>query len=316
MMFVVCGEALFDLFLTGEDATGLDMRAVPGGSPFNLAIGLARLGQDVAFLAGISKDFLGERLVAVLARESVDLSLLVRNNASTTLSLVGQDSQGRPAYAFLGENAADRALSAADLPPLPSTARALAIGSFALVVEPVGSFIRALVMRESGRRLVACDLNVRPTIEPDPARWRDRLSDMLPHLHLLKMSDEDLGWLYPGADEAALVAGWLTKGAASTGPSLVAITRGGHGASLFTAKQRVDVPAVPVMLVDTVGAGDTFQAAMLAGLARRDALTPQALAALSAGDLAAIGGLAVAAAAITCGRRGADLPRATDLGPY
>jgi fructokinase len=308
-MFVVCGEALFDLFLTGEDAGGLDMRAVPGGSPFNLAIGLARLGQDVAFMGGLSTDFLGERLVAVLRREGVNTSLVLRYRAPTTLSLVGHDAAGQPAYAFLGEKAADRALGAGDLPPLPDEARVIAVGSFALVVEPVGTAIRTIIRRESARRLMACDVNVRPSIEPDPARWRGWLADMLPHLHLLKMSDEDLGWLYPGADEAALVAQWLAEG-----PALVAITRGKDGATLVNRAGRADIAAVPVSVVDTVGAGDTFQAALLAGLARRDALTPAALAELDRASLQELGATAVAAAAITCSRRGADLPRAPELG--
>jgi fructokinase len=308
-MFVVCGEALFDLFLAGEDERGLDMRAVPGGSPFNLAIGLARLGERVAFLGGISTDFLGDRLLRVLERENVETGLVARRSAPTTLSLVGRDPHGQPAYAFLGENAADRALTATQLPVLPDAVKAIAVGSYALVVEPIGSFIRALVARESPHRLICCDLNVRPSIEPDPARWRDWLGAMLPHLHLLKMSDEDFGWLFPDADEADLTTQWL-----ASGPSLVAITRGGKGASLMTRTARIDVPAVPVVLVDTVGAGDTFQAALLAGLARRQALTPAALSGLSAADLAAIGALAVTAAAITCGRRGADLPRAAELG--
>ena len=156
--------------------------------------------------------------------------------------------------------------------------------------------------------MVAYDPNIRLNVEPDIQRWRDTLLWMLPRTALLKVSDEGLGLLHPGlaADEPARQ--WLAAGVA-----LVVVTRGGEGASAWTLRRQVQTPSVPVAVVDTVGAGDTFQAALLTALAERGHLTRDALPLLSADELAAVMAFATQAAAITCSRRGADLPRRQEL---
>jgi fructokinase len=307
-MFVVCGEALMDVFAIGDTPTGVALDARIGGSPLNVAIGLARLAQPVAFLGALGNGFLGDRLLRALVDEGVDPNCVQRIDAPTTLGLVGLDARGVPSYAFYGEGAADRQLTMAALDTLPEAARAIHVGSYAMVVEPVASTQRALVEREHGRRLVSYDPNVRLNVEPDLARWRDTLAWMLPRTDLLKVSEEDLGLLFPGADPGALAASWLAQGAA-----LVVVTCGGAGVRAWTARDALHVDAPAVSVVDTVGAGDTFQAALLTALAEGGMLDARALRAIDAARLQAALDFATRAAAITCSRRGADLPRRADL---
>ncbi|MFO1217251.1 MAG: carbohydrate kinase [Burkholderiaceae bacterium] len=308
-MIVVSGEALMDVFTAGETPAGMALDARIGGSPLNVAIGLARLRQPVAFFGAISRGALGERLARALASEGVDLGCTVRLDAPTTLSLVDLDARGVPAYAFYGEGAADRLLPMAALQRVGAAA-AYHFGSYAMVVEPVASVQRALVEREHARAVIAYDPNIRLNVEPELARWRDTLTWMLPRAHVLKVSDEDLERLFAGADAAALAAQWLRGGV-----SLVVLTRGAHGAWAWTARHHVVVPALRVSVVDTVGAGDTFQAALLTALAERGLLNPAALRELDAATLREVIDFAARAAAITCSRRGADLPRREELGP-
>ena len=167
---------------------------------------------------------------------------------------------------------------------------------------------RALVEREYRRSLIAYDPNIRLNVEPDIERWRAVLNWMLPRTHVLKISDEDLALLYPGVDAAVLAAQWLAQGV-----TLVVLTRGSLGASAFTAHGTQDVAGVAVAVIDTVGAGDTFQAAMLTALAERGALSATALRGMNASVLASVLAFAARAAALTCSRRGADLPRRVEL---
>lgn len=311
-MFVVCGEALLDVFSTGSTPVGISLDGRIGGSPLNVAIGLARLGQPVAFLGGVSTGFVGERLLKALRDDGVDLSCVALLDAPATLGLVGLDERGHPSYAFYGEGCADRLLQPEHLAKVPAAARVFQFGSYAMVVEPTGSTQRALVERERGRSLITYDPNVRLNVEPKLEVWRDTVAWMAERCHLLKVSDEDLGLLYPGQDMATLARGWLHP-VNGQGPSLVVITRGGEGALAFRREAEFVVPTPQVNVVDTVGAGDTFQAAMLTALAERGAATPAGLAALPREAVEACLTFAARAAAITCSRRGADLPRRAEL---
>ena len=306
-MFVVCGEALLDVFAGGVTATGLALDGRVGGSPFNVALGLARLAQPVHFFGGLSTGFLGQRLSRALSDEGVDTSAAALVDAPTTLSVVGLDASGVPSYAFYGEQGADRRVPLGALARVPQ-ASAFHFGSFAMVVEPVAGTQRALVDRERGRSFIAYDPNVRLNVEPALARWREVLDWMVARCHLLKISEEDLSLLLPGAAPAEVAARWLAQGVA-----LVVVTRGGEGALAWTAGCHVEVPAAPCALVDTVGAGDSFQAALLTWLAEADALGADRVRALDAASLQSALRFASEAAAITCSRRGADLPRRAEL---
>jgi fructokinase len=307
-MFLVCGEALMDVFAAGDSPAGLALDARVGGSPFNVAVGLARLGQPAALFTGLSQDFLGERLLRALVAEGVSTAAVQRIAAPTTLGLVGLDAQGVPSYAFYGEGAADRQLQVGALQSLPDGLSAIHIGSYATVVEPVATTLRRLVLREQRRTPVSYDPNVRLNVEPDLTRWRDTLQWMLPRTQLLKISDEDLGLLLPNT-----VPHEFARAALAQGVALVVVTRGAEGALGWTAQVQARAEPVPVQVVDTVGAGDTFQAALLTWLAEHDRLAPAAMASLSAEELGEALQFAARAAAITCSRRGADLPRRDEL---
>jgi fructokinase len=307
-MFVVCGEALMDVFGVRDTPGGMDMDARVGGSPLNVALGLTRLGQRAAFVCTLSRDFLGERIVRFLQNEGVDLSLLQRSASRTTLSLVGVDSRGVPAYSFYGEGAADRELDLQALGELPEQVRAIHLGSFAVAVQPVGTALRRLVERERARRLIVWDPNIRLNVQPDLAPWRELLEWMLARCDIVKISDEDLHVLLPGSTPEA-----FARRAQAAGCSLVVVTRGAQGAVAWSRSAQAEVAAQPADLVDTVGAGDTFQAAMLTWLAEAGLLAKEAPGTLDARSLAQMLEFAARAAAITCSRRGADLPRRDEL---
>jgi fructokinase len=304
-MYLVCGEALFDMFARGEGGDALELSARPGGSPFNVAIGLTRLGHRAALFTGLSTDVPGRRLHALLAGEGVCLDYLVDKPQRTTLVLVALDAAGVPQYSFYGDGCADRAIVPADLPTLDDGIGGLHFGSYTLVTEPTASSYFALAQRERGRRLVSLDPNVRPTVEPDMRIWRERVAQWRRIADIVKVSEEDLALLHPGMPLDAIVRDWL-----QAPTQLLVVTRGAGGALGFSAKGGVEMPAADVAVVDTVGAGDSFQAALLSQLP--DAASLRA-ASGSLQRLEQVLAFATRAAAITCGRAGADPPHAYEL---
>lgn len=310
-MFMVCGEALMDVFVERQTPTGLALDARIGGSPLNVAIGLARLGRQVEFVGALSRGFMGDRLALALETEGVGLAHVLRVDAPTTLGMVGLDAQGSASYAFYGEGCADRILHEADMPTPGSQVQALHFGSYSMVVEPVATAHRKLIERERGARVIAYDPNVRLNVEPDLSRWVETVNWMARRAHLLKISAEDLSLLKPGVPSMKAASEWLGAGA-----SLVVVTHGGHGAVGYSAAGTVGVLAPSVAVADTVGAGDTFQAALLCWLSEQGLLTPAGLAGLQSPQLKKALEFAASAAAITCSRRGADMPRRDELAAY
>ncbi|WP_298284689.1 carbohydrate kinase [Acidocella sp.] len=307
-MFLVCGEALYDIFTRGTTGPALTMEAYRGGSPYNVAIGLARLGADVGFFGGLSDGPLGEGLRAALKAEGVATNFSPTKAALTTLSLVELDAAGSPHYAFYGQGSADRVLELADIPPLPDKIKALHFGSFSLVVEPCGETLLRFARQEAGRRVISYDPNVRMTVERDTARWRTKLAAWLEIADLVKVSQEDLSLLYPGENPIDVARSWLGHQ-----PALVVVTRGAAGAVALSAAGEFMVGAPDIKMVDAVGAGDSFQAALLYGLAQAGRFDRAGLRNLSEEQLTKALNLAVAAGAKTCTRAGADLPRAAEL---
>ena len=310
-MYLVCGEALFDVFSleAGARSSQLDLQAIAGGSPFNVAVGLRRLGIDSALFAGMSGDFLGARLRRVLQEEGVSGDYLVSSDAPTTLAMVAVDTQGVPHYSFRGEGCADRLLRTEHLPALDTRVRGIHVGSYSLVVTPIADTLFALVRRECDQRLISLDPNVRLGVEPSIALWRQRIEAFAAQAHLIKVSEEDLALLYPQRKPEEVVSQWLGQRC-----QLVFLTHGSDGASVHSRQHgHWSVPAQAVQTRDTVGAGDTFQAALLAYLSRHGLDSPAALAELSRGHIEAMLGYAVRAAAVTCSRVGPDLPYAHEL---
>ena len=309
-MYLVCGEALFDIFANGQESSNtLQLEAHAGGSPYNVAIGIARLGGRSALLTGISNDMLGQRLVANLKREGVATDHLVRSGNRTTLSLVGVDERGQPAYVFYGLGSADCGVEPDDLPSIGREVSAFHFGSYSLVVRPVAdAFSHLLTM--AGDRFVSVDPNVRLNVEPDVDVWRERVAEYATRANLLKISAEDLAALYPQTTADAKAMEWL-----DTGVDLVVVTDGGEKMCAWTRQGhavRVDPPYANV--VDTVGAGDSFQAALLVRMSEDGHGDPgTAVATLDTQRLENLLTFAGSAAQVTCQRRGADLPRREEL---
>ena len=301
-MYLICGEALFDLFLNKDDGLGaLDFEARAGGSPFNVAVGIARQGGRSGLFTGISDDMLGDRLAAMLEREGVDTRFLVRSGRRTTLSLVDLTQSGAPSYSFYGVGSADCSLDVNDLPDLDDTIKGLHFGSYSIAVEPVATAFAALARREQ-HRFISLDPNVRPTIVSDPTIWRDRIADLLPFVDLVKVSEEDIEMLFPDASSETIARNWL-----KAGPSIVVVTDGAKSVRAY--RPDVALHAIPpsVDVVDTVGAGDAFQAALLACLMRSES---SVLSPTTVSDMTLQAAIEEAArvAAATCQRRGADIP--------
>lgn len=310
-MFLVCGEALFDFFLEGEAGPAqATFAARVGGSPFNVAMGLARLGKPSGLLTGLSGDMLGRRVAQVLAAEGVSDAYAVRTDRPTTISLVGLDPAGVPEYQFYGNGSADTGVAPADLPAIGPEVTGLHFGSYSLAVAPVADAFAALAQKEAAR-FISVDPNVRATIVPDMAVWRARLDALYPLANLVKISAEDLEQLHPGMTPENFAADRFAQGV-----GLVVVTDGGEAAHGFTTAGLVASARPPrVAVIDTVGAGDTFQAALLARLLSCAEGPAAAIASLDQGELRATLEHAARAAAITCARRGADLPFAAELTP-
>jgi fructokinase len=306
-MFLVCGEALFDFFSqpdSGGQLNKLGFQAIAGGSPLNVAVGLRRLGVDAGFFAGLSTDYLGRRLRDVLDQEGVRPDYLVDVDAPTTLAMVAVGTDGSPHYSFRGEGCADRQLRLQHLPDLDDQVRGIHIGSFSLVVQPIADTLLALVVRESGKRLITLDPNVRLNPAPDINHWREQISTFVDHAHIIKVSDEDLNLLYPDQNPQVIAQSWLSKRC-----QLVVLTRGSQGATVFTRQHGSwSVAAQPVVTADTVGAGDTFQAALITFLTERQLDDPLSLPTLRKETVDEMLKFAVQAAALTCTKVGPDLP--------
>ncbi|MBK8453048.1 MAG: carbohydrate kinase [Thiofilum sp.] len=309
-MIVICGEALFDVFKEhhSETLTTFPLLAVAGGSPFNVAIGLARLNTPVALLTGLSNDFLGQRLKSVLEQEQVNTQYLIPKSAPTTLGFIEHGADGVPHYAFYGNGAADRVLTTRDTQINLASVTALHFGSYTTVTEPTADSFLSLAQSAMGKCLISYDPNIRPTVEPNMDIWRNRFMQFSACANLLKISDEDLNLLYPDADPKQKAQEWLARGV-----DLVLVTRGSKGVWAFNKEHFVEVATPNITVVDTVGAGDTFQAATLYSLQNIQALTSGSLARLARQDLEDICQFAAKAAAITCTRRGADLPRLKEI---
>ena len=301
-MFLVCGEALFDVFVKDEgDAASFDLNAQVGGSPFNVAIGMSRLGVPCALFTGVSNDLFGTRLNAVLAAEGVDRRYVVQTGRRTTLSIVGLNEAGSPSYSFYGVGSADCSLTVQDLPIIDDSISGLHFGSYSIAVSPVADALATLALRQKDQ-FISLDPNVRPTVEPDMTVWRRRVDALREVASLIKVSDEDLSYLYPESDPIDVIRQWSST-------KLVVMTRGSNDVIAVRGDQQIQVSPPPVTVVDTVGAGDAFQASLLAGLSEKDF----DFSALSAKELEALINNAARAASITCTRRGADLPSSLEI---
>jgi len=305
-MILCCGEALIDMLpatAKGEPA----FRPLPGGSVFNSAIALGRLGVPVSFFSGLSDDLFGSLLQEKLRESHVDLSHAVISARPTTLAFAKIEN-GNASYFFYDENTAGRMIGERDLPSLGSDIEALLFGGISLVSEPCGSAYESLLHREAPHRLVMLDPNIRPSFIQDAKRHRARLQRLVASSDIVKVSDDDMCWIAPETSQQEAIANLL-----ATGLKLVVLTSGEQGASAFWNGGSVSVPAVPVQIADTVGAGDTFNAGFLAALRDAGALRKRSLASPDPEVIANALAFAAKVASITVSRVGANPPWRNEL---
>jgi len=301
-VLTIIGEALVDLVDSGDLET---FTAHPGGSPLNVAVGLARLDHDASMMARLSSDTFGRVLRRHAERNRVDLRASAAATEPTTLAVVSLDEEGRASYDFYLDATADWQWSAEELARLPEQTTILHTGSLGSWTPPGSDLIAALVrrVRAAGRIILSYDPNVRPRLLGTPERGQALVERSVAAAHVVKASDEDLSWLYPDKWPATVAADWLNLGAA-----LVVVTQGPQGATAYTDHTHPVQRAAPVItLVDTVGAGDAFTSGLLSALddMRIDA---SGLAALREAELAEIVDHAILVSALTCERAGADPP--------
>jgi fructokinase len=300
----VIGEALIDLAPDGLPGM---YRAHPGGSPFNVAVGLARLGNRTALMARLADSGFGRMLRGAATAEGIDLEAAPHATQPTTLAVVSFEDETQATYEFYLEGTADWQWTTAELGRLRPDAEVLHFGSIASWTAPGSERIDVLVseVHATGRVLVSYDPNVRPPVVGARARARELVERSVRHAHVVKASREDIDWLYPGRSVDEISAQWNARGAA-----LVVVTDGSRGATAYRAgAEPLHRPGRAVKIVDTIGAGDAFTAGMLSGLMRRGLHVPARVADLSDAVLADILDEAVLISSVTCERAGADPPR-------
>jgi fructokinase len=298
--FLVIGESVADIVRT----PGRPDTTHPGGSPANVALGLARLGRGTALLTQLGADQAGDRIARHLRSAGVRLLTDGQVGVRTPTAVVTLDRDGGAGYAF------DLRWTLRPVEP-EFTPGHVHFGSVAAVREPGCAAVLDLVERLRGHATISYDPNVRPQLMGGRARAVARVEACAAAADVVKASDQDLAWLHPGEPHHEVAARWL-----ALGPAVVLVTRGGAGAAAFTRDGSTDVPAPGTEVVDTVGAGDSFMAATLDALASLDLLgapARRALAALDRDRLLQVLHTAAAAAAITVSRAGAALPTAAEL---
>jgi fructokinase len=303
-MILISGEALIDLIPDSDKANAYD--ALLGGSPYNVAIGLGRLGSQTAFVSRISADGNGEALAAALAQNGVDLSFVARDIRPTTLAFVmrGTAKTGSRYSFYLDGTAYDGPWPFPK--EWPTSGTHLHVGSFS-AVERHGQAVVEAMRSARPRATVSYDPNIRPFVTPDRESVTKLVERQASLAHLVKASEEDLEWLYPGRAVEDSLSAW-TK----LGPRFCVATRGERGALAMLGTERIEVPAPRIDIVDTVGAGDSFMSALLSAMDRASALGADRPSPNRA-ELEQWLRFAAAASAITCTRKGSDPPTRAEV---
>ncbi|MCL2232638.1 MAG: carbohydrate kinase [Treponema sp.] len=322
-MIICCGEALIDMVRTPVPGTGDSFLPLPGGSPYNTAIAIGRLGVPVKFLGRFSTDFFGEILVKRLRDNRVGDELVIRSFQNTSLAFVKLEKNKDPQYVFYTEGTADRSLKTEDLPPkLPADTRCILFGSISMTMEPIASAIEALILREGTRKsadqmdgapILSFDPNIRPFMIKDRAAYIERFEKWIAASTIAKISAGDFEFIYPKLEAEKSLQKILAMG-----PRLAICTLGTKGALALLRRNdgsvtRVNIPAVSLPVVDTIGAGDAFHGAFLAWLEMKGKMSRSALVNLTETELAESLFFANKAASIVCSRRGAEPPTKREI---
>lgn len=308
-MILCCGEALIDM-VPVTDVDGNDAFApLCGGASMNMSVALGRLGIPVGLLSGVSNDLFGAQLVDRLMTSEVSTDLLIRSDRPTTMAFV-RLTDGHADYTFYDENSAGRMIKNSDLPDLPNNVSAVCAGGISLCAEPAASSYEALFLREAKHRVTMLDPNIRLGFISNEPAYRARIARMITVADVVKVSDEDLDWIVPkGAVLSSKVQSLHDSGA-----KVVIVTKGSDGASGYIYGQPVVDVAVPrVRVVDTVGAGDTFNAGFMAKLHMLGVLSKDSMTMLTGAQLHQALNYGAKAAAITVSRAGANPPFASEM---
>ena len=300
-MILCCGEAVTDMIpQPGQPDV---YKACFGGAALNSAVALARPEVPVSLVAGLSRDPFGEQLLQELQQSGVGTEQLIRSDRPTTLAFAHL-SEGDARYSFFDTGSAGRMLRADQMPVPGAGVQALLFGGISLASEPCGTAFETLARNSAGDHLIMTDPNIRPALIGDEAGYRDRLDRMFALSDIIKLSEEDMDWLGPQAVSRVF----------ASGAGLILTTKGRQGAAGRTRNGvTADAPGQPVRVADTVGAGDTFNAAFLAALRAANLLTRPAVKNLQADQLASCLSFACRAAGISVSRTGADSPYLSEL---
>lgn len=298
------GECLIDFMPQEKDGATVGFSMCPGGSILNVAVSLARLGQSAAFACKMGDDYFGRYLRAYIEQEGIDTRFLLTSHAQSTLAFVAMEG-GHPAFSFYGNGAADTLLTIAEVPEtLFVETGILHFGSISLLSGTTPSAVLAIAERLKGQALLSFDPNIRPDFIQDEQEYRALFQHLVSLTDVLKLSDADLAWVFPGLS--------IEEGARklqSQGPALVLVTQGEDGAfAVWDEKRSLQVPSFAVHVVDTVGSGDAFCASFLSGLVEHGITSREALERVTTEDLQAMLRFANGAAALNCTRFGANPP--------
>ncbi|WP_421913878.1 carbohydrate kinase family protein [Mesorhizobium sp.] len=307
-MILCCGEALIDMLprttTLGEPA----FAPYVGGAVFNTAIALGRLGAPAGFFSGLSSDLFGGQFRDALGASKVSSTYAHTSPRPTTLAFVRLDN-GQATYTFYDENTAGRMLTTDDLPELGGEIEAMLFGAISLISDPAGAAYEEFMRRQHAQRVMMLDPNIRPNFIPDKAKHLRRIRGMMAMADIVKLSDEDLLWFVEAGSHEDVIRNWLDRG-----PKLIVVTHGSEGAVGYSRDHKVTVMPEKVTVVDTVGAGDTFNAGILASLHEQGLLTKTAVSTLSKDAIEKALALGAKAAAVTVSRAGANPPWRHEIG--
>ncbi len=303
-MIIICGDVLID-FIPDKTKDGVDCYCpVPGGSCANIAVAIGRLGGEVGFMGGISTDFWGEKLMDFLESSNVNVRYVARGNQQTTLAFVELGNE-EPAYAFYDENTVSRLWVRSQSPGFTDDINLIHIGSTSLIEPPISESCEQMFRAEKGKRILSIDPNCRPSNTHHPAVYRARMTRLTGMADIIKLSKSDLEFLLPDITIEDAAKNWIEQGT-----SIVIITRGNQGVLCYIA----DYAAIEVApnyidhVVDSIGAGDTFMAAILAYLQKKGILTLDKIKNIDPDEIREALEYASVAAAMICERRGANPP--------
>jgi fructokinase len=311
MKIAILGEALIDFKSTGA----LAFQGFIGGSSLNVATATSRLGQATTFLTQISSDLFGASLREHMTKNGIDTSHVLQSDGHTTLAFV-EERNGQAHFSFMNSRAADTMYDPQPRPILPNNLKFMQFGSISLLTDPTSSSITEIIGKHRSSLnhnvTVVFDPNCRPALTPDLEGYKRKLRNWLRLAHVVKVSDQDLGWLEPDKALDDVAAEWISQG-----PSVVIITRGEHGSSLYRAgHERLQVPTPKVSVIDTVGAGDTYTAGLMVSLLEHGHERAEQLAMHSDQTWLEVMQFAAQAAAINCTRAGANPPTRAEVSGF